>query len=387
MSRPLKWFAAIGAILVTSMLVFGCGVMLGSYSSDYGDEHFAAIEDAWRIITEEYVDKDNIDLTALSEAAIKAMMEFIDDPYSSYLDRDAYLESLHSLEGKYEGIGAEVSTVEGQAVIMSVYAGSPAEKAGLEPGDVILAVNGEDVQGLGLMDIVLKVRGPKGTPVTVTVLRSGAGGGFDLTMTRDEVYEKSVAFEMIGEYAHIAISQFAEKTDEELGRVLEQLETNGARGIVLDLRYNPGGLLDSVVDSASRFLKEGVVFSVRYSDGREEVYKVRDKKTTTDLPMVVLVNGFSASGSEVVAGALQDHGRALIAGSTTFGKGSVNALTPIGADQGMYITIARWLTPDGHLIEQNGIEPDEYLSIHEMEMVGWAIDFLQGASTAAAFDP
>lgn len=387
MSRPLKWFAAIGAILVTSMLVFGCGVMLGSYSSDYGDEHFAAIEDAWRIITEEYVDKDNIDLTALSEAAIKAMMEFIDDPYSSYLDRDAYLESLHSLEGKYEGIGAEVSTIEGQAVIMSVYAGSPAEKAGLEPGDVILAVNGEDVQGLGLMDIVLKVRGPKGTPVTVTVLRSGAGGGFDLTMTRDEVYEKSVALEMIGEYAHIAISQFAEKTDEELGRVLEQLETNGARGIVLDLRYNPGGLLDSVVDSASRFLKEGVVFSVRYSDGREEVYKVRDKKTTTDLPMVVLVNGFSASGSEVVAGALQDHGRALIAGSTTFGKGSVNALTPIGADQGMYITIARWLTPDGHLIEQNGIEPDEYLSIHETEMVGWAIDFLQGASTAAAFDP
>ena len=147
-------------------------------------------------------------------------------------------------------------------------------------------------------------------------------------------------------------------------KALKDLEALGARGIVLDLRYNPGGLLDSVVDSASRFLREGVVFTVKYSDGREEVYEVRKKDVVTDLPMVVLVNQFSASGSEVVAGALQDHNRALIAGTTTFGKGSVNVLTPIGADQGMYITIARWLTPDGHMIEGNGIEPDEQLTLY-----------------------
>ncbi len=381
MSRTVKWFAAASAAFVLSILIFTGGVMLGSYSQTPEDDNFIAIEDAWRIITEEYVDKDNIDTLALSQAAIKAMMSFIDDPYSSYLDRESYLESISQLEGKYEGIGAEVSLLDGKVVIMGVYSGSPAEKAGIKPGDIVVAVDGETIADLGLTDVVLKVRGPKGTPVVLTVIDAESDTSRDVTVIRDEVHEKSVSLEMLGEYAHIVISQFGENTDDELGQVLKELETNGARGIILDLRYNPGGLVDSVVGSASRFLKEGVVMTLRYSNGEEKVYKVRKQDVTTDLPMVVLVNGSSASGSEVVAGALQDHGRALIVGTTTYGKGSVNALAPIGTDQGLYITIARWLTPNGHMIEGNGIVPDENLVMHDNELLNWAVEYLESTQT------
>ena len=379
MSTPLKWFISISAALIVSMLIFTGGVMLGSYSPTADDDDFAAVEDAWRVITEEYVDKDNIDKEALSQAAIEAMMEFIDDPYSTYLDRESYLQSLNSLEGKYEGIGAEVSMVDQGVIIIAVYSGSPAEKAGIKPGDLVTAVDGENIAGMRLMDVVLKVRGAKGTSVTLTVMDLETSSQRDIAIVRDQVYEKSVYIEMIGEYAHIVISQFGEKTDEELGKILKDLEAYDALGIILDLRYNPGGLLDSVVDSASRFLTEGIVFTVKYSDGKEEVYKVRDQDVTTDLPMVVLVNSYSASGSEVVAGALQDYDRALIAGETTFGKGSVNVLTPIGADQGIYITIARWLTPEGSLIEGNGIVPDEQLNMSDNDMLDWAVNYLQNA--------
>ncbi|MDD4230079.1 MAG: S41 family peptidase [Dehalococcoidales bacterium] len=379
MSTPLKWFISISAALIVSMLIFTGGVMLGSYSPTADDDDFAAVEDAWRVITEEYVDKDNIDKEALSQAAIEAMMEFIDDPYSTYLDRESYLQSLNSLEGKYEGIGAEVSMVDQGVIIIAVYSGSPAEKAGIKPGDLVTAVDGENIAGMRLMDVVLKVRGAKGTSVTLTVMDLETSSQRDIAIVRDQVYEKSVYIEMIGEYAHIVISQFGEKTDEELGKILKDLEAYDALGIILDLRYNPGGLLDSVVDSASRFLTEGIVFTVKYSDGKEEVYKVRDQDVVTDLPMVVLVNSYSASGSEVVAGALQDYDRALIAGETTFGKGSVNVLTPIGADQGIYITIARWLTPEGSLIEGNGIVPDEQLNMSDNDMLDWAVNYLQNA--------
>jgi carboxyl-terminal processing protease len=379
MSTPLKWFISISAALIVSMLIFTGGVMLGSYSPTADDDDFAAVEDAWRVITEEYVDKDNIDKEALSQAAIEAMMEFIDDPYSTYLDRESYLQSLNSLEGKYEGIGAEVSMVDQGVIIIAVYSGSPAEKAGIKPGDLVTAVDGENIAGMRLMDVVLKVRGAKGTSVTLTVMDLETSSQRDIAIVRDQVYEKSVYIEMIGEYAHIVISQFGEKTDEELGKILKDLVAYDALGIILDLRYNPGGLLDSVVDSASRFLTEGIVFTVKYSDGKEEVYKVRDQDVVTDLPMVVLVNSYSASGSEVVAGALQDYDRALIAGETTFGKGSVNVLTPIGADQGIYITIARWLTPEGSLIEGNGIVPDEQLNMSDNDMLDWAVNYLQNA--------
>jgi carboxyl-terminal processing protease len=245
------------AAIIVIVFTFTAGVMLGSYSSASDDANLAAIEDAWRIITEKYVEKDQIDKEALSQAAIQAMMEMIDDPYSSYLDPKAYQSSIEQLEGKFQGIGAEASIRDGQVVVVAPYAGSPAEKAGLEPGDIILAIDGQSTEGLNLMEVVLKVRGPKGTTVNLTVYRPSAGEELQFSIVRDDIYARSVEHEMISDYAYIYISQFAENTNQELGEVLEEIVNNGARGVILDLRYNPGGLADSVIDVASRFSSKG----------------------------------------------------------------------------------------------------------------------------------
>lgn len=376
MSRTVKILLGLVAAGSIAMVAFTGGVLLGGYSPP-ADENFRAVEDAWRIITQDYIGAGSIDKAELSQAAIEAMMEFVDDPYSSYLDSEAYHSGLYQLEGKYEGIGAEVSMIDEQVVVIAPYAGSPAETAGIQPGDIITAVDGETIAGMSLMEVVLKVRGPKGTIVNLAITRTGTGQTLDIDVERGEVYEKSVDFEMMGDYAIIEISQFAENTNRELGEVLKNIENRGADGIVLDLRNNPGGLVDTVVDVASRFIDSGVVFTVEYSDGQTEVYKANKQNETTSLPMVVLVNGFSASGSEVIAGAMQDHARAVIAGTTTFGKGSVNILTQIGSDQGMYITIARWLTPDGHMIEGSGITPDEEPDLYGEALTHWAVEYLE----------
>ncbi|MBN1369963.1 MAG: S41 family peptidase [Dehalococcoidaceae bacterium] len=376
MSRTVKILLCLAAAGCIAIVSFAGGVLLGGYSPP-ADENFRAVEDAWRIITQDYIDAGSLDKAALSQAAIEAMMEFVDDPYSSYLDSEAYHSGLYQLEGKYEGIGAEVSMIDEQVVVIAPYSGSPAEVAGIQPGDIITAVEGENITGMSLMEVVLKVRGPQGTVVNLTILRPDTGRTLDIDVERGEVYERSVDFEMTGDYAYIEISQFAENTNKELGDVLKEADSQGAVGIILDLRNNPGGLVDTVVDVASRFIERGVVFTVEFSDGKTEIYEVNKQSPTTSLPMVVLVNGFSASGSEVIAGAMQDHDRAVVAGSTTFGKGSVNVLTQIGSDQGMYITIARWLTPDGHMIEGRGITPDEELTLYGEDLIDWAIDYLE----------
>jgi carboxyl-terminal processing protease len=225
---------------------------------------------------------------------------------------------------------------------------------------------------------VLNVRGPKGTTVRLLVLHQGETEPVEIEIIRGEIELTSVRFEMRGDIAYISISQFTEKTNEELSPVLESIAGGVASGIILDLRSNPGGVLAAVVDVTSRFLKEGVVIIVVDSEGDEEVITVNRQQLTTDLPIVVLVNGFSASGSEVLAGALQDHGRAIIAGTTTFGKGSVNFLNMLEGGSGLYITGARWLTPNGSLIEGIGITPDVALELGGEDAVQWAIDYLRG---------
>jgi carboxyl-terminal processing protease len=199
-----------------------------------------------------------------------------------------------------------------------------------------------------------------------------------ITVVRDEIKIPSVELEMLSDIAYIRLIQFGENTNVELGTALETAQQRDARGIVLDLRNNPGGGLQTVVDVASRFITDGTILSVRYNDGRLEVIKATSQNPTTDLPLVVLVNGGSASASEVLSGALQDYDRAVIAGQTTFGKGSVNYMTHLADDSAIYITVARWLTPDGKLIEGEGITPDYELDPTQDE-VQWAVDYLHRA--------
>ncbi len=364
------------AILVIS---FGFGYILGIVAAPQ-DPAFASVEQAWNIILDDYVEKDRIDADQLSQAAIEGMLELLDDPYTTYLDKESYQFSFGDLEGKFEGIGAVITVDDNdQIVVVAPIMGAPAAEAGIRPGDTILEVDGVSTSGMGLYEVILDVRGPKGTAVNLLILHSGETEPVEIEIVRDEIEVDSVFLEMQGDIAYIQISEFNERTNEELSPVLEAVDAANATGIILDLRSNPGGLLKTVVDVTSRFVDEGLlVVSIRDNEGNVEELKASKQQVTTDLPMVVLVDSFSASGSEVVSGALQDYGRAIIVGSTTYGKGSVNYLQQLADGSGIYITAARWLTPNGNLIEGEGIVPDVELELEGYDAVQWAIDFLHG---------
>ena len=261
-------------------------------------------------------------------------------------------------------------------MIVSPFAGSPAETAGITAGDIIKAINGESTANMTLDIAVSKIRGPKGTTVKLTILHKGDTAPVEITVTRNTVEVASVHFEMMGSIAYININQFTGRTESEFAPVIQQLKDANAKGIIMDLRGNPGGLLDIVVDVASHFITEGIVVQVKSNKGVVEVDKVKTGVVTTNLPMVVLVDEFSASGSEVLAGALQDHKRALISGNTTYGKGSVCYLYQLSDGSGIYITGSRWLTPNGRMIEGQGIEPDVKLEITGDDALNWALNYL-----------
>ncbi|MCJ7764151.1 MAG: S41 family peptidase [Dehalococcoidales bacterium] len=358
-------------------LSFGLGYLLGG-DIQTQDPSFTSVEQAWNIILNDYVEKDKIDAEMLSQAAIEGMIALLDDPYTAYLDATAYQLDASDSVGEYSGIGASVGIQDGQLTVVAAFDGSPAAVAGVQAGDVILDINGVSTSGMDLYDAVLKVRGDSGTSVSLLILRQGDTEPVEIIVIRGQIEVPSVDFKMRGDIAYIGIEHFTERTNEELTPVLEAIAAEGAAGIVLDMRGNPGGLLNSVVLVTSRFLTQGEVLSVRDSHGNVEVYVVTSQELTTDLPMVVLVDGYSASGSEVVAGALQDHERAVIAGTATYGKGSANTMKELADGSGLYITIARWLTPDGHLIEGIGVIPDIELELTEEDAVQWAIDYLHG---------
>ena len=376
MSKKVKLTVVTLLLLASLVLSYGIGYVAGS-EAVLEPQGFESVEQAWNIILRDYVTKDEIDVDLLAQAAIEGMVEALDDPYTSYLDFEAYQLSLGDLEGKFEGIGAEVAIRDGQLTVIAPMASSPAAEAGIRAGDVVLEIDDKPTLGMSLTEAVLNVRGPKGTSVRLLILHQDETEPVEIEVTRGEIEIASVHFEMMGDIAYIRISQFGVKTNEELEPVLVTMAEEAATGIVLDLRHNPGGLLDTVVNVTSRFLEEGVVVIIRDNEGKQEVIKVSPQKVTTELLMVVLVDVASASGSEVVAGALQDHARAIIAGSTTFGKGSVNILNELGDGSGLYITTARWLTPDGNLIEGEGITPDYELAGEDA--IQWAIDYLHGS--------
>jgi carboxyl-terminal processing protease len=310
------------------------------------------------------------------------MLEALGDPYSAYLDEDAYRLSLSNMEGTFNGIGASVTVEEDRLLSVSVFPDSPAEDAGIRENDEILEIDGTSTTGLTLVEAVLLVRGPQGTTVELLVLHEGAGEPVGIEVVRAEIEVISVEPEMIGDTAYIRITHFSGRTDDELLSAMNDFTGEDATGIVLDLRRNLGGTLNSVVNVVSRFLDEGIVLKIIDSEGNETTRPVVEQDVTTDLPMVVLVDSFSASGSEVLAGALQDYDRAVIAGSQTYGKGSVNTLRRLSDGSGIYLTFARWYTPNGRLIEGQGITPDISLEegvLEGDEAVQWAIDYLESS--------
>ncbi len=369
----------LALLLVMSLaLSFGAGCALDDKITPRLEPGLDSIAEAWDIIVNDYVGKDGLDTGKLSQGAIKGMLEALGDPYSAYLDTEAYQLSLSNLEGKFEGIGAYVGIDEdGQIMIIAPIVDSPAAKAGIKAGDIIVGINGRSALEMNLAEAVLYIRGPKGIPVKLLILHQGETEPEEIEIVRDEIEVPSVHFEMKGDIAYIIITYFSERTNEELSPVLESITRETATGIILDLRSNPGGLLQTVVDVTSRFLKEGIVVDVVDNQGRHTTSTVEPKGATTDLPLGVLVDSYSASGSEVLAGALQDYARATIAGTTTYGKGSVNILHQLQDGSGLYITTARWFTPNGRPIEGEGIDPDYVLELEGDDVIQWAIDYLK----------
>lgn len=366
-------FIIIIALVFTGGCFFGITPTPTATSSSSNRE---AIGEAWDIIQENYVDQSKIDSANISQGAIEGMLKALDDPYSSYLDAETFQLAQTFLGGSYDGIGAYVTMKDDKITIIAPIAGSPADKAGIKAGDVILEINGESTAGMSLAESIVKIRGPKGTSVKIQLLHEGETTPVEIEIVRDTLAIPSLNYKMMGEIAYINITDFTESTPDELGTTMQDLNANNAKGIIIDLRGNPGGLLDSVVEVASFFLHDGIVVHVRSNQGEIETHYVNEDRPETDLPVVVLVDKNSASGSEVLAGALQDHDRAKIAGTTTYGKGSVNSLYPLSDGSGLYITIARWLTPDGRLIEGQGIDPDIPLELTGDEEVQWALDYL-----------
>lgn len=325
------------------------------------EEHSEFIE-VVEVLQEDFIDRDKLSATEMERAGIEGLLEYLDDPYTSYLDPERYAAFNLSLEGDhpdFEGIGASVTEVDGQFIVLGPLPGSPAFDAGLMPGDILVSVDGRPIEGLTLDETVTLIRGPKGTEVVLGVSRAGISRPVEIPIVRDTISVSSVHSQILpGGFGYIRLSSFDAESGADLRSAIADLRGLDARGLVLDLRNNGGGLVTAAVSVVSEFVEEGEVIRWVDANGDETVEHVTGEGTAYDLPLVVLVNGFSASASEVVSGALQDHGRARIVGTRTFGKGAVNLLRDLESGAGLNITIARWLTPDGRTIEGEGIEPD-----------------------------
>jgi carboxyl-terminal processing protease len=377
MNGKVRLTVIIFTLIAALVLAFAGGCILNPGASQ--GVNSALIREASGVIHQYYVEPAKLDDNKMTEGAIRGMMDALNDPHSVYLTKEEADSATASSQGQFEGIGTFVKMNDAnQFVVEQVSGGSPAEKAGIVIGDIILAVNGTDITGMQEEDALDLMSGTKGTTVNLSILHVGSAAPVNIDVVRALLDFNSVEFEMKDSIAYVTIYQFTERTDEEITPYLKTILENGSKGIIIDLRGNPGGIQDIVVDVASHFLKEGVVLTEVDRDGTKTPYAVKDVlPKILNLPMVVLVDQDSASASEVFSGALKDYGRALIAGTTTYGKGSVNMLVRLSDGSGIYITIARWLTPNGHLIEGTGIQPDQKLDYTQIDGVKWAVDYLR----------
>lgn len=332
------------------------------------DELFDPFWQAWDLVHKDYVDQP-VDDELLMQGAISGMLDALGDAHTSYLDPEDYEQSTARLEGEeYEGIGAWVNITGEFLTIISPMPNSPAEGAGLRPGDQVIAVNGKDVSGVDGETVRQQMLGPRGTQVILTIRRESEEEPFDVTLTRRSIVVPSVDGQMLEEenLAYVQLFTFGADTTQDLRKELRSLLAEDPDGLILDLRNNGGGYLQTAITVASEFISGGVLMYEERRDGTLTEFAARPGGQATDIPMVDLINEGSASASEIVAGAIQDRGRGQLVGVTSFGKGSVQNYTPLVNGQGaVRITIARWLTPDKRQIHEVGLTPDAIVEFTE----------------------
>lgn len=331
-------------------------------TSPYGETETINMQlfwDTWNILSGKYVDPHMLDTQQMIYGAIEGMVDALEDPYTTFMTPKENKEFQDSLEGTLEGIGAELTLRHGLITVISPLKNSPAKKAGLQPEDIIYKIDGEFAEDMSLEQAVTKIRGEKGTPVTLTVVRASANEPIDITIVRDTININSVEWEMINDIAHIEINQFGNNTKWEFSKTINDILNNRPDGIILDLRYNGGGYLDGAVDIASEFIEKGTVVTIKKRNPEEdEVIYVNGQARAVNIPLAVIINKGSASASEIVAGAVQDHDRGVVIGENSFGKGTVQEVENLIGGSSLRITIAKWFTPNGTNISEVGITPD-----------------------------
>ena len=321
---------------------------------------FAPFWEAWQIVHDDYVEQP-VDDTEMMQGAIRGMLDSLGDQHTSFMDPSEFQQANSSIEGSYEGIGAWVDSTGDYLAIVSPMPGSPAEAAGLESGDLVVAIDGEDMTGIPGDLVIKKVLGPAGSTVELTVQREGESEPLKFEVTRATISVPSIEGEMLdNQIGYIHIFTFGYTTTDDLRAAIQDLLDQDAQGLVIDFRNNGGGLLTTAIHVASEFLPEGeVVLHERYGDGTEDIHNAIPGGLAIDIPITILINEGSASASEVVAGALQDLERGQLVGVTSYGKGSVQNWVPLNNDQGaVRVTIAKWLTPLERTIHEIGLTPD-----------------------------
>lgn len=321
---------------------------------------FKPFWETWQLVHDEYVDQPVDDL-ALMRGAMRGMLEALGDPHTSYMDPVQYSDANADLSGEYEGIGAWVDITGEYLTIVSPMTGSPAEKAGIKPGDKIIAIDGEDMTGIDGELVRRKVLGPAGTTVRLTISREGLEEPLDIEVTRAHITVPSVESKMLEDnnLAYVKLNTFGDNTTTELRNQLQSLLDQNPDGLILDLRNNGGGYLTTAIEVVSEFVGKGVVMYEEYGDGTRQTFEAQPGGLATEIPLVVLINEGTASASEIVSGAIQDYGRGKLVGVTSFGKGSVQTWVPLSDNQGaVRVTVAKWLTPNGRTIHKLGLTPD-----------------------------
>jgi carboxyl-terminal processing protease len=315
--------------------------------------------DVWSLLASKYVDPQALDFKKMIYGSIRGMVFSLNDPYTTFLTPKENKDFQNGMDGMLEGIGAELTLRNELITVVSPLKNSPAKKAGLQPEDVILKIDGVDATEYTFEQAVMKIRGPKGTQVVLTVARKGHDKPFDISITRQTVNVSSVDWKMNGNIAVIEINQFGSKTKDEFSKAISEILPKAPKGIALDLRYNGGGFLDGAVDIVSEFMDKGKVVSVKKRNPSEdEVIYVNGKARVANVPLIVLINKGSASASEIVAGAIQDSKRGIIIGEQSFGKGTVQEVENLIDGSSLRVTVAKWYTPNNNNISEVGIKPD-----------------------------
>lgn len=370
MKKSLKIAIVVIGLFILTSGAFGIGVIYGKTGDVLGPavvraqdqpDEFAVFWQVWQVVHRNFIDKDALDPKLLTYGAINGLIQSLgDEGHTRFLTPEEVKQQRTNISGKFFGIGAQVGLEDGLPVIVAPFDDSPADKAGVQAGDIIIEVDGTDVTGLSLNETIEMIRGERGTKVVLTVFRPDLNESLEIEIIRDEIKVPAASWTMIPgtDVALVRLSQFSANLDDNLVEAIKEAKAAGATKLIVDVRNNPGGLLDQAIRVTSEFLTEGNVLIQEEADGSREAFEVKPGGVAPEIPMVILINHGTASSSEIFAGAIQDHQRGQVVGETSFGTGTVLKPFDLRDGSALLLGTSQWLTANGRLIRKQGIEPD-----------------------------